>query len=806
MLLNDSQNQAVSASPHGPLQVIAGPGTGKTKVLVARVARLLTHDAVPPQNIIVTTFTKKAANEMVQRLQLTLGNSGIDVRKLLIGTFHSICFRLLRKYGHLVGNASFSVADDKDSVQVLQQALEMIPEEKWKEFELETCQHFKAKTPSDRFHGFDPKKLRRAILSLKAANTRPESYSPKEHLPLLFCVYKNYQQLLTQLRFFDFDDCLMQCHLLLALHHVLPHIQHVLVDEFQDTNEIQLQLMYLFAHSRNVTIVGDPDQSIYGFRDAQAENFQKMAQYYAKLDMPVACVYLTNNYRSTAGILRASEQIMSQQQNRAPRRLVLLQKISFSPVKCSFASAELEARWVAARIHYMVSMPGNLVSQDDIAILVRSAYQTRALETELARKKIMYSVVRGKAFWERKEVIAIIDYLRCVGNPADRLAYLRSANIPKRGVGQKTIEELQLLCKPETPVLETLRNVSTGVVSSLLGARTRESLLNFVQIIDGAFRMAESITQCSDFGPMFDYLVDVIRGEFDDEAHRNIDEVRTQLMEFIFEKDQLDPDALSPTGSALISHFLSSVSLFDMDPEQLALAPKVALSTIHGAKGLEWPVVFVPGVSEGLLPALFAIRDNKVQLVEEERRCFYVATTRARALLYVTNYTEKEGRPGRAPVEKESRFLSLVEWAEDSDSMSYENVTHLSEILGKLAPDRAAFDQFERKFAQAVASDFQLARGMSEFGEKRMAAFRRKEGEQVHERQGKKQKQSRLFGGERTNMWAATSKESTFASSAQPASRKAPSLLAEVEVKKTVLKAPPYVPVRALHKRRLGTR
>lgn len=806
MLLNDSQNQAVTAPPHGPLQVIAGPGTGKTKVLVARVARLLTHDAIPPQNIIVTTFTRKAANEMVQRLQLTLQNSNIDIRKLLIGTFHSICFRLLRKYGHLMGNASYSVADDKDSVQVLHQALEMIPEEKWKEFELETCRHFKAKTPTDRFHGFDPKKLRRAILSLKATNTAPESFSPRDHLALLFCVYKNYQQLLAQLRLFDFDDCLTECHRLLALHHVLPHIQHVLVDEFQDTNEIQLQLMYLLAHSRNVTIVGDPDQSIYGFRDAQAENFQKMAQHYAKLDIPVACVYLTDNYRSTAGILRASEQIMVQQQNRGPRRLVLQQKRSFSPVKCTFASAELEARWVAARIHYMVSMPGNLVSQDEIAILVRSAYQTRALETELARKKIPYSVVRGKAFWERKEVIAIVDYLRCVGNPADRLAYLRSSNIPKRGIGQKTIEELLLLCGPETPILETLRNVGTGIISSLLGAKTRDSLLKFVQLIDEALRMAENATQCSDFAQMFDFLVDVIRPEFDDEAHRNIDEVRTQLMECVFETDPLDPDAPPPIGPALISHFLSSVSLFDTDPEQLVLAPKVALSTIHGAKGLEWPVVFVPGVSEGLLPALFAIRDNKVQLVEEERRCFYVATTRARALLYVTNYTEKDGRAGRAPVEKESRFLNLVEWAQDCESMGYENVTHLAEILGKPAPSRAAFDQFEHKFAQTLGSDFQLARGMSNIGEKRAAAFTRKQVDRGDERQGKKQKQSRLFGGEKTNMWASTTKESKAIPHTSSSTQKAPRLLAEVEVKKAALKAPPYVPVRALNKRRLGTR
>ncbi|OBA24257.1 UvrD-helicase-domain-containing protein [Metschnikowia bicuspidata var. bicuspidata NRRL YB-4993] len=693
--LNNKQCQAVTSPSSGVLQIIAGPGTGKTKVIVSRVAYLLLHERISPQNIIVTTFTKKAANEMVERLRELFCGSEIPFEKLLIGTFHSICYKIIQKYGHLIGLTNISIADEKDSMQILSNALtSKITTDQWKSIDaLSSAVTGKFKTKNEakgKFNGYDPKAFKRHISKAKSAGLTPEDYD-KQHQKnaLLLVVYQAYQNELLANKVLDFDDCLLYCFKIVSCFPVLRHVEHTLVDEFQDTNEIQLQLMYCFAkgaslHS-NVTIVGDPDQSIYAFRDAQAVNFEKMRDHYLKTsDQPCKIITLDENYRSTSDILHISETIMRQQPGRVVKNLTSQLEKSFKPFHAVLDSSEEEARWITHQAEFLAGLPQGIFSYSDMAILVRSAFQTRLIENELTRKKIPYFMVRGKAFWERKEVVAILDYLRCVTNKDDKLAFIRCVNFPKRGLGPKALADLDSLIdgermrKPNHSVFLTLQRIATADLKSSLGPKMRDSLFLFLRIIEDTHQILlkgfeigagdekavieeafNSIYKNSNILKEFEEKVDI---------ELNIEEVKAQLLAFELPPEFPLPDLAEAeiqnvdeiTGPLFIRKFLELISLYDTDPgksEEQLKKPKISISTIHGSKGLEWPVVFVPGASEGLLPASFAIDEAIPETVNEERRCLYVATSRAQTLLYISAYTETESGGWRKPVEECSRFM-----------------------------------------------------------------------------------------------------------------------------------------------------
>lgn len=705
---------------------MAGPGTGKTKVLVARVAHLLLSEEIAPEHVIVTTFTKKAANEMMDRLRELLKGTEIAVGKLLIGTFHSICYRIIQKHGARVGLDGYSIADDRDSKQVLNEAVLGLPDEKWNVIDqLEEIHSFKFKSNDLKYRGLDPKKLQKAISSLKALGLLPEDYRKEaQKNPLLEIIYDAYQDRLAQNRLLDFDDCLLYCHRIVSKYPVLSYIEHTLVDEFQDTNEVQLQLMYNFARGslsdpdlqNNVTIVGDPDQSIYAFRNAQSVNFDKMRQHYKSYKLSV--ITLEENYRSTPGILSLSEKLMNQQAGRTMKSLRSQSECAVEPVYSNFNLSEEEAAWVASRIKQIMQLP--LFIHSDCAILVRSAYQTRAIETELARKKIPYFMVKGRAFWERKEVVAIMDYLRCVANDNDRIAFLRCVNFPKRGFGPKAVGELESQIEKTGLVFQTLQDVASGAISSSLGPKLRKALDGFLQVIESC-RMAlpEDVEGTSDMSSRLEkvftdlYVKTGLQKEFaeDMDCELNIMEVKNQLMEYEMPEDDYLPEYLEegeepvPTeievsGQSFVQKFIASVRLYDTDPEQgeKEATPKVAVSTIHGAKGLEWPVVFVPGVSEGLLPASFAMTDE--ESVNEERRCFYVAVTRAKALLFLSSYVDGPSNGSWRGVESVSRFLKGIT-EKRSRSLHFEDMKaleHLFELLGKEKGDLS--DELLKSFQQ----------------------------------------------------------------------------------------------------------
>lgn len=694
--LNSQQKQAVTASPVGVLQVIAGPGTGKTKVIVLRVAYLLLHEGILPEDVIVTTFTKKAANEMMERLRSIFMGTEVIIGKLLIGTFHSLCFKIILKYGFLMGLEGYSIADEADSLQMLNTVLDQrMTDADWLVLESypdEYLNALKVKSDSTKHMGIDAKKVKAQISKLKAAGITPDAYAcSSERNKILSFLYDLYQAELNANKLLDFDDCLLQCYRIVSQHNVLQNIKHTLVDEFQDTNEIQLQLMYKLCHNKrtnslNVTIVGDPDQSIYAFRDAQSINFSKMKQYYTTMhSMEVKEITLNENYRSTADILDISEKLMRQQKDRIRKDLRSQSSLSMKPVLANLSHLEHEARWIAHHILLLQALPKGMVLLSDIAILVRSAYQTRAIEMELVRKKILYKVVRGKEFWNRKEVVAVINYMRCISNFDDKLAWLRVLNFPKRGFGPKSIEDLDAIItrrrQADTSrlVFEILRRVADSRCPSSLGPKLKCTLTTFLDTMQALndFLASQFDPEGDNEAVLTDFYKQLVTKsdlgrEFGDDINceLNMNEVRSQLLAFRYIHDDSLPDHPDNTseeevidGPLIVKRFIELISLHEAkDETEGEAAPRVSISTIHGSKGLEWPIVFVPGVSEGLLPASFAIDEAVPETLNEERRCFYVATSRAKSLLFLSSYTEPEngGKWGRKPIKNASRFLESI--------------------------------------------------------------------------------------------------------------------------------------------------
>lgn len=676
--LNDAQRHAVTAPVAGRLQIIAGPGTGKTTVITARVAYLL-EQGVPPNRIIVTTFTKKAANEMTERLR-KLGGA-YDVDKLIVGTFHSICFRIIKRYGHRIGVEGYSIADEKDSMHVLRQATEDMGD-------------------------VDDKKVRRAVSSLKARGILSDTYNEDPARDEVVAVaYAKYQARLAHQRLLDFDDCLVTCHRIVSQHAVLSFVEHVLVDEFQDTSEIQLRLMYEFAAAKhNVTIVGDPDQSIYAFRDAQLGNFAAMHTHYQRLGLKVQVVTLEENYRSTSAILELSESIMRQQALRHGKNLRSQATELFAPVHYVAESPEHEARWICYQMEHLAALPGAF-DYSDMAVLVRTAYQTRAVEAELVRRKIPYFMVKGKAFWDRKEVGHILDVLRIVGRD-DRLAGLRAVGL-KPGVGPKTIELIEKTIDAGHPVLEAMRKAP-------LAPKVAETVGKFVLFVERARDL--DTTREALFDHVYEHLGLKAGLENDADRHLNVMEVRRQFLEFEPVEETLPQheaaDAVLPVN--IVHQFVESVGLYDHGKEDDSAKGKVAVSTIHLAKGLEWPVVFVPGVCEGLLPASFA--GDLMEALNEERRCFYVATTRAKLLLMLLSGFD-EG--GWRTINKVSRFIEKVKLNKDMDVFTKKGLAALYKLLNKQLPATFKQEAFESYYVKRMddfvrGTNYEISADMSD--------------------------------------------------------------------------------------------
>ncbi len=647
--LNAAQREAVAATD-GPVLVVAGAGSGKTRVLTYRIAHLIHDLEVSPYSILAITFTNRAADEMKQRIERLVGRV---VGGMWISTFHSACVRILRRDAPLLGyRSAFSIYDDIDSRRLIEFCV--------RDLDLDPKR-------------FPPKAIKAAISNAKNELVDFESFAAQGSGPYherVADVYRLYQQRLLEASAMDFDDLLMiTVELFGAFPDVLDHYQdrfrYVLVDEYQDTNHAQYQLVQLLgAKHRNVCVVGDSDQSIYAFRGADIRNILDFERDYPDARV----VMLERNYRSTQTILDAANSVISQNAARKPKNLWTDLGVG-DPVTVYRAEDEHdEAAFIAEEVG---KLGDEGVSASNIAVFYRTHAQSRVIEEILVRYGVPYQVIGGPKFYERREVKDVLAYLRAMVNEDDQVAMKRIVNVPKRGIGVTTVGHVDRFAEAE--------GVSfTGALSRIeenprVSARARKQIGEFLALL-------EELRERADEGPraaleavleLTGYQV-ALEEEGTMEALGRVENLRelTGVAEE-FESagplggsEEQDWDALD--GLRRLELFLESVSLATdvdgLDEE----AGAITLMTLHNAKGLEFPVIFIAGLEEGVFPHMRSLGDP--EQLEEERRLCYVGLTRAQERLYLSLAIARN-LWGATNYNTPSRFLreipeSLVEQAE----------------------------------------------------------------------------------------------------------------------------------------------
>ena len=624
---NEQQRAAVDHGD-GPLMVLAGAGTGKTRVLVHRIARLV-ETGTEPWAILAVTFTNKAAGEMRHRLREILGEAA---DAMWIGTFHSTCARLLRRWGTYVGlSKSFVIFDDDDQIKLVERLL------KGSTFE-DQC------SPRTILSRFDRAKNR---------GVDPRSIQTGMFDDVVEKIYPAYQAQLAKENAVDFNDLLLKVLDLFdieeARQHLVMRFRHVLVDEFQDTNKVQYDIVRKFADAtRNLTVVGDDDQSIYAWRGAEPRNLLDFDR-----DFPDAkVVKLEQNYRSTQTILDAANGIIRKNRDRHEKSL-WTDKGGGESIEVYQAGDERgEAYFIAQSIRR--ALDDGPISPNEIAILYRTNAQSRVLEEHLRAARVPAKIVGAVSFYERREVKDVVAYLRLLSNPAADSAFERVVNVPPRGIGETTVERLRGAARATGyGLLETARlgGLTERVEISGLGTPARKKLHAFVELIDGlkdvikqGASVAETIIQIVDRSGMRAKLEADGSTESRDRLG-NLAELVTTAVDFEDENDD---------GKS-IDDFLERIALSSAGDQ--TASEQVVLMTIHVAKGLEWPLVFIAGMEDGLFPSLRE-RDGTSEddALEEERRLAYVAITRARDKLVLTHARTRRVW-GEMKMNGPSRFL-----------------------------------------------------------------------------------------------------------------------------------------------------
>ncbi len=631
--LNPTQRQAVEAI-EGPVLILAGPGSGKTRVITHRVAYLVKVCGISPHHIMAVTFTNKAAREMRERLEQLLGQA---VEALTLGTFHSICARILRHEGKAIGlEASFVIYDEDDQLRLVKQVLE--------ELDLDPKQ-------------YAPQALRSAIGAAKSRLISPEEYAKQVGSyfeEIVHRVYQRYQQLLSQGQAVDFDDLLMRTVQLFRDHpKILARYQsryvHILVDEFQDTNIVQYELMkQLAAKYRNLCVVGDPDQSIYSWRFADLRNIFSFEKDYPEASV----VFLEQNYRSTKTILEVASDVISANVLRKPKKLWTENEDGSPVTVIEGYNAEEEAQSVVNEIEKLASQ--EQIAFKDCAVMYRVNAQSRALEETFLRYGVPYKLVGGTRFYQRQEVKDIIAYLRVVHNPQDNVSLTRIINVPGRGIGHKTINTLQSWAKArDIPLFGASEQISQNAIADeakqSLPSRIVQALAGFHALMATLIGQSNKLSLSGLVDEILkdtryrEYILDKEDGE---ERWENIMELRTVASEY----DEFSPDEALTT-------FLEKVSLVSDIDELDEKADAVTLITLHQAKGLEFPAVFIVGLEEGILPHRRSFDDP--QEMEEERRLCYVGITRAKKRLFLLR-SYRRSLFGGSTANPPSRFLQDI--------------------------------------------------------------------------------------------------------------------------------------------------
>jgi DNA helicase-2/ATP-dependent DNA helicase PcrA len=641
--LNPPQREAVSHLS-GPLLILAGAGSGKTRVLAHRVAYLIATSYKPWQ-IIAVTFTNKAAGEMRERIAGLIGEEG--AREATIGTFHAICARILRRDGQSIGlTRSFTIYDRADQVALVKSVLRRLDLDE------------KRFSPNGMLAWIGQRKDELADVATakrQAANYYDETAAR---------VYEAYQRQLAEDDAVDFDDLLMRTVFLFEQHpDVLAKYQsrwqQIMVDEYQDTNRAQyLICRHLAAKHRNLAVVGDDDQSIYSWRGADLRNILDFEADYPDCKV----VKLEQNYRSTQTILDAAHAVVSRNAGRKDKKLWTDRgsgtQITLFDAYNEYEEAEFVARQVeklvgagrrggmAALLTSRAGDEDGTLKYGDIAVTYRINAQSRVIEESLMRFGIPYQLVGGVRFYERREVKDVLAYVRLARNPADRVALGRIINVPARGIGAKTIEELNAWS--ESRGVSLWQAVGEAGQNANLAPRARAQLAVFEELMSGLMAMAATDPPSALFDAALERsgLQAAVQDGTDEGEERwaNVVELRNHAAEF----DEIAP----PEG---LARFLEEVALVS-DQDELEEAPdRVTLITLHAAKGLEFPVVFIVGMEEGLLPHRRALEDDRE--LEEERRLAYVGMTRAKDRLYLV-HAHHRSTYGVGAQSDPSRFLA----------------------------------------------------------------------------------------------------------------------------------------------------
>ncbi|AKP65369.1 superfamily I DNA RNA helicase [Levilactobacillus koreensis JCM 16448] len=671
--MNDKQTEAVLQT-EGPLLVLAGAGSGKTRVLTHRVAYLIEHNNVMPWRILAITFTNKAAKEMRERVIKLLGPDGNDV---WVSTFHALCVRILRRDADKLGyNRAFTIADPGEQRTLVKRVLQQ--------------QNLDVKK-------FDPRSVLGAISNAKNALQTPAMMKEAAGNPFettVASVYDSYQRELLANQAMDFDDLIMLTIKLFnqdkdVLGYYQEKFQYIHVDEYQDTNDAQYTLVNLLAKKHgNLCVVGDGDQSIYGWRGANMENILNFEHDYPNAHVTL----LEQNYRSTKTILKAANDVIQKNVNRKKKDLWTEnpdgEKISYYRGQ----NENDEAHYVVAKIQE--ENQKNHHDYGDFAILYRTNAQSRVIEETLVKANIPYTMVGGHKFYDRKEIRDVLAYLTLIANPADSMSLERIINEPKRGIGATSIEKLRDFADFNGwTELEATQNIA---LATNLGARIRNAMEKFGMTLKVVQDKAATMSVSDITSELLDqsgYMA-ALKASKNLEAEtriENIEEFLSVTQKFDTDWDNTDHDENQDNR---LVEFLADLALVSAQDDVEEEPSEVTLMTLHAAKGLEFPVIFLMGLEEGIFPLSRAMLEDDE--LEEERRLAYVGITRAQTKLYLTNAYSRM-LYGRRQTNPQSRFVTEID----------PELLHLdySETKSGLTPSRRDVP-FARRTASAVANPY----------------------------------------------------------------------------------------------------
>ncbi|EGP4822388.1 DNA helicase PcrA [Enterococcus faecium] len=636
--MNPRQKEAVLHTD-GPLLLMAGAGSGKTRVLTHRIAYLIEEKEVNPWNILAITFTNKAAKEMKERVNAILASGGEDV---WVSTFHSMCVRILRRDVDFIGyNRNFTIIDSSEQLTLMKRIL--------KELNIDPKK-------------YDPRSILGTISQAKNSLQTPQDFAKMQgsyYEEIVAKCYAAYQKELQYNQCMDFDDLIMNTIRLFEEHpdsltYYQNKFHYIHVDEYQDTNHAQYTLVNLLAgRFRNLCVVGDADQSIYGWRGADMQNILDFEKDYPD----AAVILLEQNYRSTKNILSAANQVIENNSNRKPKNLWTENKEGNKITYYRADNERDETRFIVDRMQEEIR--SNHRNYGDFAILYRTNAQSRVMEETLLKANIPYKMVGGHKFYDRKEIKDILAYLNVLANPQDSISFVRIVNSPKRGIGPGSIEKLRSFASlHEWPLLEAAQNVELANI----GGKAGQQLGSFGEMIQEVTQMIPYLTVTELTKEVLDrsgYLEDLkIQNTLEAQARiENLEEFLTVTQEFDKQfEQQNEEDADAPEEKLTV--FLNDLALVSDIDNLEEDASQVTLMTLHAAKGLEFPVVFLIGLEEGVFPLSRALMEESE--LEEERRLAYVGITRAEEALYLTNAFSRT-LYGRTQYNRPSRFVEEID-------------------------------------------------------------------------------------------------------------------------------------------------